>query len=74
MAGAPGFECCIVPRVKRLNPLFPCTTSIALQTVGVSTCLSKSYRLWGIILLAIVPEFRLCAWVVPVSASGQHWE
>ena len=37
IAGSPGLECCIVPRVKRSKPRLPCATSIALQTVGVST-------------------------------------
>ena len=43
-AGSPGLEWIIVPRVNLLKPRLPWTTSIALQTVGVSTPRSRSSR------------------------------
>jgi hypothetical protein len=49
IAGMPGRQCSIVPRVKRSNPLRPSATSIALHTVGVSTFCSTLINVTGIL-------------------------
>ena len=64
IAGSPGLECCIVPRVKELKPRLPCATSIALQTVGVSTCRSNASNSSEIIASAILLAFYLLVQVV----------
>jgi len=48
MGGSPGLEYCMVPFVKRLKPRCPYATSMALQTVGVSTSRNRLSKSSGI--------------------------